>query len=150
MVTKAAVEEFLSQKKIAVVGVSRHATKFGNTIYKELKSKGYQLYPINAHTEKINNEICYLDLKSLPENVDGIVTVVPPAETEKMMREAASLGIKHVWMQQGSESDTAIRFCEENNMKVVYGECILMFAEPVSFLHRAHRWFWGLIEIAPN
>jgi len=41
MNSKKVVEDFIAQKKIAVVGVSRKKTKFGNAIYKELKQKGF-------------------------------------------------------------------------------------------------------------
>ena len=150
MVSRKAIDNFLAQKKYAVIGVSRSGTKFGNTIYKELKAKGYGLYPVNAHTEKINKETCYPDLKSLPEKVDGIITVIPPVETEKIVHDAASLGINQIWMQQGSESEKAIRFCQDNKMNIIHGECILMFAEPVSILHRIHRWVWGLIGKLPR
>ena len=40
MTSRAAVEGFLAQKTLAVVGVSRGGKKFGNAILKELKAKG--------------------------------------------------------------------------------------------------------------
>jgi hypothetical protein len=68
-------------------------------------------------------------LAALPEPVGGVLTVVPPAETEKVVAAAHAAGITRVWMQQGSESDAAIRFCEEHGIAVVQHECVLMFAE---------------------
>ncbi len=65
MITKASVENFLSQKNIAVVGVSRNTKNFGNTIYRSLKKKGYNVYPINPNAEKIEGDKCYPDLHSL-------------------------------------------------------------------------------------
>jgi hypothetical protein len=53
-------------------------------------------------------------------------------------------------MQQGAESKEAIRFCEDNNIAVVHGECILMFAEPLAFGHRLHRWIWKLLGRLPK
>jgi predicted CoA-binding protein len=47
--TRADVENFVGQHKLAVVGVSRDTKKFGNAAYKALKEKGYQVYPINWH-----------------------------------------------------------------------------------------------------
>ncbi len=47
MTSKNTVEEFLSQKKLAVVGVSHTGKKFSNIVYKELKSKGFQVFPVN-------------------------------------------------------------------------------------------------------
>ncbi len=38
------VQEFLQAEKLAVVGVSRSEQKFGSTIYKELKERGFEVY----------------------------------------------------------------------------------------------------------
>ena len=150
MTSKAAVEDFLAQRTLAVVGASRDDNKFGSKVYKDLLAKGYQTYPINPNAETIEGQPCYSSLIALPEAVDGIVVVVPPRVTEKVVQEAAEVGVPRVWMQQGSESREAIRLCEENGISVVYGECILMFAEPAEFYHRAHRWVWGLLGKLPE
>jgi predicted CoA-binding protein len=123
--TRAAVENFVGQRKLAVVGVSRDTKKFGNAAYKSLKEKGYQVYPINRNVETIEGDRCYASLDVLPEKVDGVVIVVPPVETEKVVREAEAAGIKNVWMQQGAESDEAIRYCQEHGLSEVHGECII-------------------------
>ncbi|MDI6803245.1 MAG: CoA-binding protein [Bacteroidota bacterium] len=150
MTTQKSIQEFLSQKPIAVVGVSQTGKKFSNAAYKELKSKGYQVFPVNPKTETISGEKCFPNLKSLPEKVGGVVVITKPTETEKIVREAYTLGIKHIWIQQGAESDEAIHFCKEQNVNVIYGECILMFAEPAAFFHRAHRWVWGVFGKLPK
>ena len=149
MTSKKLVEEFLAQKKIAVVGVSRKKTKFGNAIYKELKQKGYQVIPINPNITDYEGETCYPDLLSLSEKVDAVVICVPPVQTEKVVKEAARAGINKVWLQQGSQSDEAIKFCEENGIDCISNECILMFAQPSAFIHRAHKWVWGVLGKLP-
>ena len=150
MTSKAVVTDFVSQKKLAVVGVSRQGKKFGNMAFRALKAKGYKLLPVHPQAETIEGERCYPSLAALPEPVDGVLVVVPPAETEKVVREAAAAGIKRVWMQQGAESPAAIKFCEDNGLSAVHGECILMFAEPAAWFHRAHRWVWKLLGKLPK
>jgi predicted CoA-binding protein len=149
MNSKQVVNDFISQKKIAVVGVSRKKTKFGNAIYKELKQKGYNVFPINPNMDAFEGDTCYPDLLSLPEKADAVVINVPPAQTEKVVKEVKEAGIKKVWMQQGSQSDAAVRFCEENGIDCVSNECILMFAQPSAFIHRAHKWVWGVLGKLP-
>lgn len=149
MNSKKSVEDFIAQKKIAVVGVSRKKTKFGNAIYKELKQKGYDVFPINPHITTFEGDACYPDLLSLPEKVDAVIINVPPAQTEKVVREAKQAGINKVWLQQGSQSETAVKFCEENGIDCVSNECILMFAQPSAFIHRAHKWIWGVLGKLP-
>ncbi|MCL5027942.1 MAG: CoA-binding protein [Bacteroidetes bacterium] len=139
MVKRKMIDEFLSSKKLAIVGVSRNGKKFGNTVINELRTKGYKVFPVNSHAKKINDEECFSNLNMLPEKVDGAVIVVPFYEAERVVRDALNAGINNIWLQQGSESKEAINFCESNGMNVIYGECILMFAEPTKSFHRFHR-----------
>lgn len=149
MNSKKVVEDFITQKKIAVVGVSRKKTKFGNAIYRELKQKGYQVFAINPNMTSFEGDGCYPDLLSVPEKLDAVVINVPPAQAEKVVREAKQAGINKVWLQQGSQSDTAIKYCEENGIDCISNECILMFAQPSAFIHRAHRWVWSVLGKLP-
>lgn len=149
MTSKAVVDEFVSQKKLAIVGVSRSGKKFGNHAYKEMKAKGYQLFPIHREAETIEGDRAYKDFASLPEPVGGVVIIVPPMQTEKVVREAAAAGIARVWMQQGAESEEAIRFCQENGIAVIHGECIMMYAGQAGF-HKFHRWLWKVVGKAPK
>ncbi len=144
------VKDILSQKKLAVVGVSRSGRKFGNAIYRELKKKGYQVFAVNPNAESVEGDRCYPDLKSLPGKVGGVVINVKPAQTEKVVREAVGAGITRLWLQQGSESAEAVEFCQQHNLTIVYKECILMFAEPVAWFHRLHRWVWKILGKLPN
>ncbi len=150
MTSRSAVSDFVVQRKLAVVGVSRSGKKFGNAAYRELKAKGYELFPIHPEAETIEGDKCYRALSALPEPVGGLLIVLPPAQTEKVVEEAAAAGIERVWMQQGAESPAALRFCEEHGISAISGECILMFAEPVGWFHRAHRWVWGLLGKLPQ
>lgn len=150
MTTRASIDDFLKQRTIAVVGASRDTKKFGTLLFRELKAKGYKAFPVNPHAETIEGDPCYPSLKALPVKVDGAAIVVPPAEAERVVREAAEAGISRVWLQQGAESPAAIEFCETHNISVVHGECMMMYASPVAFPHRAHRFFRTLIGRMPQ
>lgn len=150
MTTKAAIQDFLAQKTIAVVGVSRSGRKFGNLAYRDLRAKGYRVYPVHPSAERVEEDQAYPNLAALPEKPGGVLIVVPPVQAEQVVREVAQAGISRVWLQQGAESPSAIQFCRENGINVVHNECIMMFTEPVGFLHRAHRWIWGLLGKLPK
>ena len=150
MNTQAEVKEFLAQRSLAVAGVSRSGGKFGNTAYRELKTKGYNLFPVHPEAEILEGDSAYPNLSALPEEVGGVLAVIPPTETEQLVRDAAAAGITRVWLQQGAESENAIRFCEEQGISVVAGECIIMFAEPTGFGHKLHRWVWKLLGKLPK
>ncbi len=150
MTTRAAVEDFVSQRTLAVVGVSSSGKKFGNAACRDFRAKGYRMIPVHPIAESIDGERCYASLSELPEPVGGVLIVVPPAETEKVVREAAEAGIRRIWMQQGAQSAAAIQFCEDQGLSVVHNECILMFAEPVRGGHRLHRFVWRVLGKLPT
>lgn len=150
MTSRAAIDDFLKQKSLAIIGVSRGGKKFGNACYKELKAHGYQVFPINPHAEMIQGERCFSSLSALPEPVGGVLLTLPPVEAEKAVKEIAGSGIKRVWMHSGTESEKAIRFCQDNGIGVVHGECILMYAEPLVFFHRMHRFVRKLLGRMPK
>ena len=149
MTSKAVMDDFITRKTLAILGVSRNPGKFGNAIYKELKGLGYRLYPIHPEAETLEGDPAYKDFSSLPEKVDGAILVIPPSQTEKAVREAASAGVNRIWMQQGSESSSAIQFCKENGIAEIHGECILMYTSQ-SGIHNFHRWLWKVFGKAPR
>jgi predicted CoA-binding protein len=150
MTSKAAVDDFVAQRTLAVVGASRQGKKFGNYALRELTQRGYRVFPVHPQAETIEGERCYSSLRQLPEPVGGVFVSVPPGQTEQIVRDAEAAGIKRVWMQQGAASPEAIRFCQEHGINEVHGECILMFAQPVKSVHNFHRWVWRLLGKLPK
>lgn len=150
MTSRVVVDNFLAQKDLALVGVSRGGKKFGNAALRELTANGYRVFPVHPEAETVQGVRCYRSFQELPAPVGGLLTVVPPGQTEVVVREAAAAGIRRVWMQLGSSSPDAIRFCAENGIEAVHGECILMFLEKGPALHRFHHWLWGLLGKLPR
>ena len=150
MSSRALVSDFVSRRTLALVGMSRGGKKFGNAAYRELTAKGYTVHVVHPEAETIDGARCWPSLAALPTPVDGVVVVVPPTQTARVVEDARAAGIPRVWMQQGAESPEAIRYCEEHGIAVVHHECILMFAEPLGWFHRAHRGLWRLLGRLPN
>jgi predicted CoA-binding protein len=116
MVSRQVIDEVLSQKTLALVGVSRNGAGFGNTIRKELAGKGYSILLVHPEAETIAGVPCARSLKDVASRVGGVILVTPPASTSALVREAAEAGIRRIWMQQGAESPEAIRFCEQQGL----------------------------------
>ena len=150
MTSKESVANFLSSKNLAVVGVSRKSSKFGNIIYKELKKKGVNVFGVNPNMGSIEGDQCYKNLLGLKGKIDGVINVVSPNQTLEVVKQANEIGVKNIWMQQGSESEEAINFCKENGINEIHKECILMFAEPVKSIHSFHKWIWKIAGKLPN
>jgi uncharacterized protein len=69
--------------------------------------------------------------------------MVSGARSAEVVRACIDKGIPRVWLHRGagpsSVSDEAVALCREHGVAVVDGACPLMFAEPVGWIHRAHR-----------
>ncbi len=150
MNTQADIKDFLSQKTIAMAGLSRDEKAFSANIKKELVAKGYRIIPVNPNAESIGGEKCYPDLAAIPDKVGAVLVVTPSAQSEKIVRDAVAAGITRVWLQQGAQSDAAVVACKENKLTAVSGRCIMMFAEPVSSIHGVHRWFAKVFGTLPK
>jgi predicted CoA-binding protein len=148
--TQSTIDALLAQKTLAVVGVSRNEKKFGHLIFLRLKELGYQVIPVNPQADTIGGERCYPSLAALPEPVGGAIILTPPAETERVVREAQAAGISRLWLQQQADSPAAIRYCEEQQLEAVYGHCLLMYLQPHKFPHSFHRWIWTVLGKMPK
>jgi len=147
---KESIEQFLNCKNIAIVGMSSKTAKFGNLAYKELSNKDYNVFPIHPKSKKIDDSKCYNTFESISDEIEGVLISVHPEETEKVVVAAHQNGIKNIWMQQGAQSDNAIQYCNESNLNVVHDQCILMYANPVKGIHKAHKWFWKILRRLPK
>jgi uncharacterized protein len=150
MATRVAVDRFVGLKTLALVGASRSGKKFGNAILKELRGKGYTIYPIHPEATEIEGQPAYASLSATPTKPGGVIVVVPPDRAVQVVRDAHLAGIDAVWLQQGAGSPEAVRYAEANGMTVVDGECLLMFTEPAAWFHRAHRWIWKISGKLPR
>lgn len=134
-------QDFLTARRLAIVGVSHNEQKFGNLIYKELKERGFEVYGVNPGLQTISGDKCYPSLAELTGKVDGVVVCIPPAKVPQVIRDAAAAGIKKVWLQQGATSLEADKTAREVGITPVNGKCILMYAGEVKSVHAFHRFF---------
>jgi predicted CoA-binding protein len=111
---------------IAVVGASRNPEKYGHRVYMDLKQADYKVYPVNPNADEVLGDKCFPSLTSLPRKPDVVNLVVPPPVTEQTVQECRQLSVTMAWMQPGSESEKAIKYCRENGIQVVHGECIMV------------------------
>jgi len=148
--TRQEIEGFVSQKVIAMAGMSRDPQSASAGMRKELESKGYRVLAVNPNATSIGGAPCFPDLRSLPEKVGGVLVVTPPANSEQVVRGAAAAGISRVWIQNGARTPAAEAVCQEKGLSAVSGKCIMMFAEPVSSIHSMHRWFAGVFGQLPK
>ena len=121
------IRSFLSEGPYAVVGASRSRAKYGNKVLRCYLQHDRKVFPLNRRESEVEGLTAYPDLASVPEKVHGLSIITPPPATEKLVEEAARLGIQHVWMQPGAESDLAISRARELGLSVIAGgPCLLV------------------------
>lgn len=133
------IRDFISQKNIALIGLSRKKNKFGNIAYKTLTSLGYNIYAIHPREKEIDVIACFPNLASVKEKVEGVFVSVSPKNIQSILHEISSVGLKNVWLQRGCESAGIIEEANKLKLNIVTKKCILMYAEPVKSLHKFHR-----------
>jgi uncharacterized protein len=150
MTSRAAVDGFLADRTLALVGASRSGRKFGNMVLKALTAKGYRVLPVHPDAPEIDGHATFASLAALPEKVGGVIVVVPPTNAAQVVHDAAAAGIGRVWLQQGASSPAALEAAAAHGLTVVHDECILMFAEPTASFHRVHRFIWKVLGRLPH
>jgi predicted CoA-binding protein len=151
---KAAVAEFLAQRRFAVAGVSRDGNLPANHIFRKLRDAGYEVYPVNPKAQEVEGVVCFPKLASLPVKVDGLVIAAPPGAAASLVEECIELGVPRVWMHrsfgEGSVSEEAVQMCRGAGISVIPGACPMMYVEPVDLGHRCIRWFLGVGRKLPE
>lgn len=138
-------QNFLNCKRIAIVGVSRSDTKFGNATYKDLKSRGLHVVPVHGEMETFDGDPCYNTIQEISPPVEGVFINITPSKVIPVLKDANLAGVKNIWLQQGAESREALQFGKEHGLSIASNGCILMYSEPVNSFHSFHRWVWKLI-----
>lgn len=138
--TKKQIDNFISGKTFLFYGVSSVKGKFGNLVLKHLNDNGYKVFPVHPELEQVNGINCFKKPFDTSQQIDSAILILGPENTDKAADELIGYGIKNVWIQQRSGSENAINKLRANNIEVITDECILMFTEPVTVVHKIHKW----------
>jgi uncharacterized protein len=131
------INEFLEPRKFALIGLSRNAKSFSRLAFKELRAKGYTIYPVNPNLDEVDGVKCYRDIAQLPQDVRHAVFMTPKDKTSGAVVEGIDHGFTHIWLQQGAETPDAISTASEKGVKLVSKTCLLMHADPKG-VHKFH------------
>jgi predicted CoA-binding protein len=157
MANKATLEsiyDFLAQQRIAMVGISREARDFSVSLYRELCARGYDMVPVNPKATEVLGKKCYARVQDIEPPVEAALLMTSAVATEAVVRDCAEAGIRRVWLYRatgaGAVSEKGIALCQQNGIRVVPGECPLMFLPGSGGVHRVHGWFRKLTGRYPR
>ncbi len=148
------IENFLAQKRIALVGISRERRNISGMLLEELSREGYEVLPVNPNVSEVMGRRCFARVQDIQPAPDAALLLTSPAVTNVVVRDCGEAGIKRIWMfrggGQGAVSAEAVEYCQQQGMELVPGRCPFMFLRPVRGVHWLHRCFSKLAGHYPR
>ncbi len=154
LTTIADIRDFLAQRRIAMVGVSRDPKDFSRMLFREMRQRGYEIIPVNPGTEELEGSHCFVRVQDIAPPPDAALIMTSPRDTERVVRDCAEAGVARVWMHrgggQGAVSEAAVNFCRTKSMRLVEGYCPFMFLSRTGLIHRVHGFLLKLLGGYPD
>lgn len=114
-------DQFLALNHWAVVGDVSNPDKFAYKIVQKLSRKGYEVSRVHPR----GGDGVYVRLMDLPQKPDVLCLVINPKTGLEYVTEAASLGVTHVWLQPGADTEEVVKHCQDLRLQFVQS-CILV------------------------
>ena len=111
---------------VAVVGATDNPSKYGSIIYRDLKRKGYRVFPVNPNRSTVDGDRAYDHLQDLDRDPTIVNIVVPPEVTLEILGQCLEMGLMNVWLQPGAESPESMGFLQRNNLNYLANACIMV------------------------
>jgi acetyl coenzyme A synthetase (ADP forming)-like protein len=85
-------------ESVALIGASKVAGKVGYSLLKNIKEGGYtgKIYPVNPTAQEILGIKVYPDIKSIPDNLDLVVFMIPPKAIVSSIQDCAEKKAKFI------------------------------------------------------
>ncbi len=116
----------LESKNWAVYGTTSDESKFGYKIPVRMKNHGYNVFGINPKYkgQKIAEVEVFGSLDEIDRKIDCIDVIVNEKVALKVIDDAVKLGVKYIWFQPGTWNEEVIQKAKDNNLEIVYGDCV--------------------------
>ena len=81
--TRETIDDFLAQKRLAMVGVSTNPQDFSRSLFRELRERGYDMVPVNPKAEAMENVRCYARLQDVKPPVEGALVMTSASSAKR-------------------------------------------------------------------
>ena len=121
----AEIKNFLTLKKVAVIGMSRTESKAAHFVPKYLSENGFDIIPINPNSNEILNRKCYKEITEVDGEIDIVDVFRPSEDVLPFVKEAIKKNPKVIWLQEGIHNKEAENLAREHGIDVVFNRCML-------------------------
>jgi hypothetical protein len=119
------IKEFLSLRRVAVIGMSKHPNKAAHYVPQYLSENGYDIIPINPTANEISGKKCFDSISDVASDVDIIDIFRPSDKILSIIKEAVKKKPKVIWLQEGIHNIEAEEIAKKEGIKVVFNRCML-------------------------
>ena len=139
------VQEFLSSRRIALVGFSRNPKDFSRMLDVQFRERGYEVVPIHPGVAEMEGRRVFPRVGAVEPTVDAALVIVPSSLAESVVRDCLDAGVRRIWFHRGggkgSASPEALALCASRGVAPVVDLCPMMALPGASWPHRLHGWF---------
>ena len=118
------VGRMLDAKRIAVVGLSDDPSRPSYDVARYLRSIGKEILPVNPTHDTVMGLKCYPSLAAVPGPIDLVDVFRRPEFCAEVVREAAEVGAKGVWLQSGIRNAEAREIARKAGLDYVEDRCL--------------------------
>ena len=119
------IRNFLSLKKVAVIGISRSESKAAHFVPKYLSENGFDIIPVNPNSNEILSKKCYKEITDVEGDIDIVDVFRPSEDVLSFVRDAIKKNPKVIWLQEGIHNEEAENLAREHGIDVVFNRCML-------------------------
>jgi uncharacterized protein len=119
------IEKILHEgKTVAVVGISDKPDRPSHIVASYLKERGYRILPVNPMIREVLGQKAFASLSEIPEPVDVVDVFRRSEDVPPIAEEAARIGAKYFWMQEGVVSERACAILDAAAIPWVMDRCM--------------------------
>ena len=146
--TRADIDEFYRQKRLAIVGVSRDDKAYSRMVFRELRQRGYDVVPVNPAATEIDGVRCYANIAEVAPAVGGALVLLPAEAATAAVSDCAQAGVGRLWLR--NDVPAAREVCRGQGITLIAGYCPFMFMPGTAFVHKCHAFGLKLVGQYPS
>lgn len=153
MTTLTQIQDFLSKKRIAFIGISRNDKDYTRNLFRDMQAKGYDVIPVNPNTPEVEGMKCFSHVAEISPAPEAALIFTTSLPLETLLDECQNAGVKNVWAYNGRDKGKAVKpaedFSNSHGINFISGYCPFMFLKDSAFPHRVHGFFARLTGSYP-
>src|ERR1051326_8655137 len=96
------IQDFLAQKRLAFVGISRDPKDFSTTLFREFVKRGYDVVPVNPNAHEILGKQSFPRVQEITPPVDSVLVMTSAEAAETVVADCVAANVRRVWLYRAT------------------------------------------------